>query len=309
MLRDSLQTTVNFVQDAGSRIRRPLQQNKKPTILMFHSVSERAEREWGPWQYAVTPEEFDDQIEAIADRHKIISLDALTKWFAGQGSIPDEAIVVTFDDGYRDFVTEVLPILENHEVPATVYVSTSLLGSKAPFEQRLGEALLSLETVDVEFGGVQVCCSLDSQADVVSVYNSLREVTKHARMERREALLSRLNSDAEPVEQMISPEAVRDLAKHPLVTIGSHGHHHVPFRILSADEVIENVETSISRLSSLLGQQPRHFSFPYGSHTREAIRIVRSRGFESVATTEPRPVRPQDWSRRTVPRYDGATNE
>ncbi|WP_137284654.1 polysaccharide deacetylase family protein [Halorussus salinisoli] len=306
MLRRSFSTTANVARDAYGRLRHPRREMKEPTVVMFHGVSECASRDWGPWQYTVTPDQLDERLARLCKHHKIVSLDELSAWLAGRGSIPEDALVVTFDDGYRDFLTEAVPILERYKVPATVYVSTSLLGADPPFEQRLGEALLAMDTIDVTFDGSRIDRSLDSLDDVVSVYEMLRGATKYARTEHREALLSRLDTSGASTEEMLTPTAVSDLADHPLVTVGSHGHEHVPFGMLSGDEIAENVETSVERLASLLGRRPRHFSFPYGSHDRAAIRTVHSRGFESVATTEPRPVRPRDWDRRTLPRYDGA---
>lgn len=39
--------------------------------------------------------------------------------------------MVTFDDGYRDFHEHVLPALVEHRVPATLYLATGLVGSRA----------------------------------------------------------------------------------------------------------------------------------------------------------------------------------
>lgn len=40
-------------------------------------------------------------------------------------------IVLTFDDGYQDFLTNVLPVLLRHRLPATVFIVTNMLGQTA----------------------------------------------------------------------------------------------------------------------------------------------------------------------------------
>ena len=54
------------------------------------------------------------------------ALEELAAPIAGD-TAPESAIVVTFDDGTADFVDVALPILEQHQVPATLYVATDFV--------------------------------------------------------------------------------------------------------------------------------------------------------------------------------------
>ena len=56
-------------------------------------------------------------------------LDALE----GQTSLPDRAVLVTFDDGYRSVSTLGKPILEKFDVPAVVFVSTEAVRARTFF--------------------------------------------------------------------------------------------------------------------------------------------------------------------------------
>jgi peptidoglycan/xylan/chitin deacetylase (PgdA/CDA1 family) len=89
-------------------------------ILMYHRVSASA----GPDQLNVHPTRFEAQMAALArGRGRVLALDAaLDALDAGQLRRGD--VVVTFDDGYLDNLTEALPILQRHGIPATIFVTT-----------------------------------------------------------------------------------------------------------------------------------------------------------------------------------------
>ena len=44
------------------------------------------------------------------------------------GSLEENSIVVTFDDGYLDVLQNAVPILERYQIPATIFVVTGNLG-------------------------------------------------------------------------------------------------------------------------------------------------------------------------------------
>lgn len=52
----------------------------------------------------------------------------LTKVLDGKRKLPQKPIVLTFDDGYRDFYTDAYPILKKYNVKATQYVIAGWLG-------------------------------------------------------------------------------------------------------------------------------------------------------------------------------------
>lgn len=62
-------------------------------------------------------------------RPDVINLDGCASTHAYQGS----DVVLTFDDGTADFLDEVVPVLVEYQLPATVYVATMHVDSQIPF--------------------------------------------------------------------------------------------------------------------------------------------------------------------------------
>ena len=50
----------------------------------------------------------------------------------GEAALPERPVVITFDDGFADFFTETLRILQQYNFTATLYIATGFIGSTSP---------------------------------------------------------------------------------------------------------------------------------------------------------------------------------
>jgi peptidoglycan/xylan/chitin deacetylase (PgdA/CDA1 family) len=80
----------------------------------------------------VTPQHFADHLEALQKNYHPVSLKELTHAIK-EGRIPDNAIAVTFDDGYADNLYAAKPLLEHYNTPATVFVTAGYIGQEKKF--------------------------------------------------------------------------------------------------------------------------------------------------------------------------------
>ena len=81
--------------------------------------------------YNVPPAEFAAQLDYLqAEGYTTITLQDFMRVVHGKGELPEKPIVLTFDDGYADNYSTMLPILEAHKMTAVVYVITNELGKK-----------------------------------------------------------------------------------------------------------------------------------------------------------------------------------
>ena len=81
--------------------------------------------------YNVPPAEFAAQLDFLqAEGYTTITLQDFMRAVHGKATLPDKPIVLTFDDGYADNYSTMLPILEAHKMTAVVYVITNEVGKK-----------------------------------------------------------------------------------------------------------------------------------------------------------------------------------
>ena len=91
-------------------------------VLLYHRVGADTGSE-----VDLPPALFDDQLAAIAASGRACTLTEALDRVGGDG--PADGIVVTFDDGTADFVDRVVPALDRHGVPATLYLATGFVGA------------------------------------------------------------------------------------------------------------------------------------------------------------------------------------
>ena len=81
--------------------------------------------------YNVPPAEFSAQLDFLqSEGYTTITLQDFMRAVHGKATLPEKPIVLTFDDGYTDNYTTMLPILEAHKMTAVVYVITNEVGKK-----------------------------------------------------------------------------------------------------------------------------------------------------------------------------------
>ncbi|MBM2826409.1 MAG: polysaccharide deacetylase family protein [Dehalococcoidia bacterium] len=100
-------------------------------ILMYHSISHDPNDEW-----AVSPEAFREQIEwLVANEFKVVPLEKALAMMENRGDLR-KSIVLTFDDGYADFLDNAAPILSRHRFPATLFVVMGRVGATSEWSSR-----------------------------------------------------------------------------------------------------------------------------------------------------------------------------
>jgi peptidoglycan/xylan/chitin deacetylase (PgdA/CDA1 family) len=127
-------------------------------ILMYHSISADPESGVGAYFRTVTtPERFADQMRFLRDKGwRGLSLCEGLDMKEGRG--PGKFFVLTFDDGFRDFLTTAMPVLRTYGFGATVFLPTAYNSDSDVPRRFLGRECLtwsevrSLHAEGIEFG-------------------------------------------------------------------------------------------------------------------------------------------------------------
>ncbi len=127
------------VQEAGG-VPRP----RSVRVLAYHAIRDlKGAPVIGP--YAVPVDSFRRHLELLgrAGFH-FISPDELMRFLNGRAGLPRRPVLLTFDDGYEDLLTDVMPILDERQIPAVVFAVSRKTGGTNEWDEVLGAPRLQL---------------------------------------------------------------------------------------------------------------------------------------------------------------------
>jgi peptidoglycan/xylan/chitin deacetylase (PgdA/CDA1 family) len=124
--RNLLKTTIAAVSFIVAQFLHIFQREPQVIVLMYHAVDNSG------WKLSVTPEMFERQMRYLAWKGWAMPLADIVSYAKGEKKFPAHAVAVTFDDGYRDLLTTVLPILEQYHIQATVFIPSDMSARTSP---------------------------------------------------------------------------------------------------------------------------------------------------------------------------------
>ncbi len=118
-------------------------------ILMYHHIDAQAAR---PRQirYTVTPANLERQIRFLQNEgYSFLALKDVFEHASTTGSLPNRTLVLTFDDGYRSFYTNVFPLLKKYRVPATLFVINQDIGKNGNVTWAMMKEMIASGLVEI----------------------------------------------------------------------------------------------------------------------------------------------------------------
>jgi peptidoglycan/xylan/chitin deacetylase (PgdA/CDA1 family) len=130
--------------------------------------------------------------------------------------VEEKYVVLSFDDGFRDFYTDAFPIIKKLNVPVINYVTYNFMGG----------------------------------------------------------------------QDYMTEDMVREIAKHPLIELGSHTLNHAYLPGLKSDLAEAEVSLSKSLLEEEFNTEVVSFAYPYGNYDEEAIKLIKKSGYTTAVTVD-----------------------
>ena len=82
-------------------------------------------------KYACPPDLFKKHMRFLkSNGFTPISLKQIDDYLHGETEIPENSVVVTLDDGFQDNYTNAFPIIQQYDIPATIFLATGTLSGK-----------------------------------------------------------------------------------------------------------------------------------------------------------------------------------
>lgn len=265
-------------------------------VLLYHRVTELKDQ---MIPLAVSPKTFESQMQFLRGHYEILTLGELVTRAADR-TLGRRSVAVTFDDGYADNYLEAKPILEKCKVPATMFITTGMLGSGREFWWDELEKILQ--------------ASARSREDRLKAFQEISLSLKPLQKEAIGEALKKLRSEARvreetgrPTHRALSAKELIELAKSEWIEIGAHSENHLSLSSLNDDAQKQEITNSKKKLENLLEREIRAFAYPFGRPDRhylpQTVRWVKEAGFSYACSTDPRPARSSGFDPYQIPRF------
>jgi peptidoglycan/xylan/chitin deacetylase (PgdA/CDA1 family) len=110
---------------------------KRVVILCYHGVTERSRRHASDRAgLHIRADRFEAQLDYLRRHYNVISLADFLKARESRVRLPDYSVVLTFDDGYRNFLTSALPRLTARNLPVSVFLITDRISSESQSQMK-----------------------------------------------------------------------------------------------------------------------------------------------------------------------------
>lgn len=130
----------------------------RTSVLMYHSVSDVPEEGIHPYyRINTTPGQFEEQMRFLKESDcDVVPLRDVAQTAATGARSARTRVAITFDDGYRDFLTSAFPVLQKYGFSSSVFLPTAFIGDTPKIFK--GKECLSwsevreLQNAGVDFG-------------------------------------------------------------------------------------------------------------------------------------------------------------
>jgi peptidoglycan/xylan/chitin deacetylase (PgdA/CDA1 family) len=231
----------------------------------------------------VSPGNFERQIKYLRRHYQLLSLAEYVKR-KNAGTSLKNCAVITFDDGFKDFITLAWPILKKYQAPATVFMPAGFLGLvhwQHQLYAMLDEGKPAKAKVIVGREEVPVDLS-NNREKYLTIRRFITAIGGLPSGERQEALnrlgaILAVNKKLTPAEIYLSKEDLRLLAQEGLF-LGAHSVSHEHLEVLADRQLEEEITQSMEFIKRLSGAQNIPFALPFSTGSDKVLAKLVAQG-------------------------------
>ena len=262
-----------------------------------------------PSLVSAAPDEFERQMAWLARRYQPVGLPQVYDAFAGGPSLPAQAVLVTFDDAYRDFADLAWPVLRRLGIPVTLFVPTGYPDrpEREFWWDRLYNSIRDTRVTAITIGRREHPLRTRQERD--AAHRTIVSYLKALPHEELETATARIGRDLDATQRIgnsissasdggenqprsmygndvLGWNALRQLAAEG-VTVCPHTRTHPLLNRVTLDRACAEATGSLADLEREIGPTLPVLAYPSGGCSAELARALENDGFRLAFTTEP----------------------
>ena len=278
-------------------------------VLMYHRILPAEDSRYHAEEpgMIVAPETFHQQLQSLKQLMPIMPLQQWLDRFEQGLTLPPRACAITFDDGWVDNFEYALPIIEQQQVPITLFAVSDMIGTSRQFwPNRLNHLLTQATRRQLQsLSWLEPLLPSEPSTDGEHSNQSLNDSSKPLNREQIADVIRQIKrhpddkislwlSEAEQQLAISIPataalmdwQQLKIMAASDYVDIGSHTCNHYRLRDDLNPEITEReIVASKHRLEDELQQSINLFCYPNGDTSALAVELVKKH-YQAAVTTQ-----------------------
>ena len=249
-------------------------QHDTVTILCYHRINYKNGLFYDR-NISASPEEFARQLHYLKKHFALISSKQLNDFYNDDLELPPNAVLITFDDGFKDTAHNALPVLHELHIPAIVFITTGFIDTELiPWEDRLAYLFNTIEAEVVdeeECGTFSVKTDEDKNASLWACCKEFRKIHTSQREKIVKKMYERYGVNEEAMaaaaqKAQLGYMSSEDIGfwKQRCIDFGAHTVNHAHLPSLPEKEQAAEITVSKQTLEKILGEEVRVFAYPFG---------------------------------------------
>jgi peptidoglycan/xylan/chitin deacetylase (PgdA/CDA1 family) len=264
-----------------------------PAVLTYHGVLPAGYTSVDPALDGnqVSADAFRGQLQFIRERYNVISAKEFLRWCESERELPPRSVLLTCDDGLRNSLFDMLPILQEFELECLFFVTGASLGGTATmvwYEQLYLMLLAAPASFTLELLEIGLRAEAGEREKRRLWWDLVRKLSQYD-LNRRGAILERIRMQLGLAERwdaayhedpvlgrrflMLNLPELRELAGAGMC-IGAHTISHPMLSQSSPDAAWTEIWESKRNLEAALGQKIWALAYPFGDSTSVTSREV-----------------------------------
>jgi peptidoglycan/xylan/chitin deacetylase (PgdA/CDA1 family) len=231
----------------------------------------------------VSPRNFERQISYLRRKYHLLSLVEYVKR-KKTGSSLKNCAVITFDDGFKDFITQAWPILKKYQAPATMFMPSGFL-DLVHWQHQLYAILdePKIEKAAIRLGCEEVPLDLRNDREkYLTIRRFIAAIGGLAPAERQRMVnyigdVLQVTKKLTPAELYLTKEDLRLLVKEG-VSLGAHSVSHEHLEGLDEQQLDEEITKAMEFIKELTGEYNSAFALPFSTGNEKVYKKLEAHG-------------------------------
>lgn len=257
---------------------------------------------------------FRQQIEFLKNNFDIVTMEQVVDAAEGKSELPEQALLLTFDDGYVDNYTYALPILEEYRVQGSFFIPGKTFAEHRLLDVNKIHYILASADIyklvedlkkemDYYRGREYDFASTDELFNEYAVSNRfdvketifLKRMLQTVLPEKLRNIISSnlfekyvgITEEQLAYELYMTEEQIRTMKRHGMF-IGIHGYDHYWLGNLPKEQMQQDISMALDTLDEFIDRKHWVMNYPYGNYNQDVLEYIKSQGACVGLTTDVR---------------------